>query len=168
MGITALSSLQDISTRNHSQGTYADSFPGTQQYLLWPGYSPQPQASKSSHPVPSPMLTFLSCLTSQGTWAMYYLRQPPSLTESKNTKLGPICPPTDEHRCAVDFRGDWQTVKAVRNSTCCLHPSSPSALPPTPGASGTCQGNILKLTYKKLHLPSGWVGGLGSSWGPLT
>lgn len=122
--------------------------------------SPQPQASKPSHPVPSPMLTFLSCLTSQGTWAMYYLRQPSSLTGSKNTKLGPICPPTDEHRCAVDFRGDWQTVKAVRNSTCCLRPSSPSALPPTPGASGTCQGNILRLTYKKLHLPSGRVGGL--------
>lgn len=78
------------------------------------------------------MVTFLSCLTTQGTCAVCYLRQPPSLTESKNTKLGPICPPTDEHRCAVDFRGDWQTVKAVRNSTCCLCPSSPFCPAPSP------------------------------------
>lgn len=63
---------------------------------------------------------------------MSYLHQPPSLTESRNTRLGPICPPTEEHRCAVDFRGDWQTVKAVRNSTCCLRPSSPCCPTPSP------------------------------------
>lgn len=73
-----------------------------------------------------------SCLTTQGTCAMSYLHQPPSLTESRNTRLGPICPPTEEHRCAVDFRGDWQTVKAVRNSTCCLRPSSPCCPTPSP------------------------------------
>lgn len=59
--------------------------------------------------------------------------QPPSLTESKNIKPGPICWPTDEHRCAVDFRSDWQPVKAVRRGTCC--PIPPISVPlPAPGS----------------------------------
>lgn len=54
------------------------------------------------------------------TCTLYGSHQPLSVTESKNIKPGPICWPTDERRCALDFRGDWQPIKAVRSGTCCL------------------------------------------------
>lgn len=64
----------------------------------------------------------------------------------------------------MDFRGDWQTVKAVRSGTCCLLPSSPFCPTPSPQSFW----NTLRLTYKNLHLPSRRVGDPGSSWGLLT
>lgn len=155
-GVTALSGLQGMTIEFHSRSVQQSTSLGTQQYL-WPEDGPQPQAvtlsllpclpSSPARPPRAPVL----CIT--------YI-QPPTLTGSKNTKLGPICLPTEEHRCAMDFRGDWQTVKAVRSSTCCLLPISPFCPTPSPGRG---QGNILRLTYKKLHLPSGRVGDLGSS-----
>lgn len=48
-------------------------------------------------------------------------------------------------------------------AACALAPHA--ALPPAPGASGRGQGNILRLTYKKLHLPSGRVGSRGGPAG---
>lgn len=79
----------------------------------------------SSHPTPPQDAVLLTPALCMGS------HQPPSLTESKNIKLGPICRPTDERRCALDFRGDWQPVKAVRRGTCCPDPPT-SAAPPCP------------------------------------
>lgn len=93
--------------------------------------------------------------------------QPPTLTESKNIKPGPICRPTDERRCALDFRGDWQPVKAVRRGTCYPIPPhfrSPSQ-PQDPGSQnkpllwkGLAPPPTWGRTHKMPHPPAGRLG----------
>lgn len=61
--------------------------------------------------------------------ALYGFISAPSVTESKNITPGPICWPTDEHRCALDFRGDWHPIKPVREAAA----ASPPFPPPHPG-----------------------------------
>lgn len=136
--------------------------------------------SQSPSPAPGTISSHPACCRTMfcsHTCTLYGSHQPLSVTESKNIKPGPICWPTDERRCALDFRGDWQPIKAVRSGTCCLFPSS--AAPPGPRnlcpkqplpegagsphrAGGASQGR----THKEPHPPAG-AGTPRCSWAPL-
>lgn len=115
--------VQNEDPASETPGASPARFPGTRpKQVPFPSPLPSPMiiSSHLTPPQDAVLLTPALCMGSH---------QPPTLTESKNIKPGPICRPTDERRCALDFRGDWQPVKAVRRGTCYPIPPTSSAPP---------------------------------------